>query len=64
MFSGTEDAAPEILSPRSSFRKLVLGRCTSLASAFNHMDVDNSGVVKIGVSYGTGGVEGLSDEDG
>ncbi|CDI73672.1 CAMP-dependent protein kinase regulatory subunit, putative [Eimeria praecox] len=43
----TSQKTPEVLSPRSSFKKLVLGKCTSLASAFNHMDVDHSGMVKI-----------------
>lgn len=63
--SGTANAsgkaAPEVLSPRSSFKKLVLGKCTSLASAFNHMDVDHSGIVKISVGYVTSGMAGLLD---
>ncbi|CDJ36672.1 CAMP-dependent protein kinase regulatory subunit, putative [Eimeria mitis] len=42
-----ERPVPKLLSPRSSFKKLLLGKCTSLARGFNHMDVDHSGMVKI-----------------
>ncbi|CDJ50796.1 CAMP-dependent protein kinase regulatory subunit, putative [Eimeria brunetti] len=45
--NASEKLVPKVSSPRSSFKKLVLGKCTSLASAFNHMDVDHSGMVKI-----------------
>ncbi|CDJ66729.1 CAMP-dependent protein kinase regulatory subunit, putative [Eimeria necatrix] len=40
-------AGPAVLSPRSSFKEFVLGKYTSLASAFRHMDVDHSGIVKL-----------------
>lgn len=43
-------AGPAVLSPRSSFKEFVLGKYTSLASAFRHMDVDHSGIVKLSVS--------------
>lgn len=41
---------PSNLSPRSYFKKMVLEKYTSLASAFRHMDVDQSNSVKLSVS--------------
>ena len=48
---------PSDLSPRSYFKELVLGKYTSLASAFRHMDVDHSGTVKLSVRKFPDGVE-------
>ncbi|KAL8432543.1 hypothetical protein ACSSS7_004540 [Eimeria intestinalis] len=47
---GTAEESPATqpaLSPKSHFNQMVLGKYTSLASAFRHMDVDHSGTVKL-----------------